>query len=83
MIRHALSARRRALDLLEPIADDREGELRAYTAFANLELARLHAARGERDKAQLRATQAIDVYERAYAHQAARQGRAIIDSRGA
>jgi hypothetical protein len=81
LFRHALPARRKALALLEPISDDRGSDLGGvYTGLASLELARLHAHRGESEKARSRAERAIEIFERGCANEAVRQSRELIDS---
>ena len=81
LFRHALPARRKALALLEPVADDRGSDLGGvWAGAANLELARLHAHRGESEKARSRAERAIEIYERGCANEAVRQSRELIDS---
>ena len=80
MLVHALPARKRAQAYLERVADDPPHGIRGYSGAAALELAQLHAKRGEREAAARRAAQAIRTFERQGAAEALRQARALADS---
>ena len=83
VIRHVFPARRKALALLGRFADDPPHGLRGYSGLAMLELARLHAHKGERDAAAARVAGAIEFFERQGAREALRQARELEASLGA
>jgi tetratricopeptide (TPR) repeat protein len=80
VIRHALPARRKARAILERFADDPPDGLGGYSGLAMLELALLHARRGEREQAAARATKAIEIFGRQGASEAERRARALLAS---
>jgi class 3 adenylate cyclase/tetratricopeptide (TPR) repeat protein len=73
VIRRVIPARRKALALLNRFADDPPNGLRGYSGLAMLELARLHADKGERDAAAARVAGAIEFFERQGGGEALRQ----------
>jgi hypothetical protein len=80
VLRHALPARRKARALLEAIADSPPDGLGGNSGAANLELARLHAHKGEREAARSRAAQAIEIFERQGAVRAVAQAHELLSS---